>query len=456
MPQHGIEPLVSGIGEVGRSSPRRTGGAARRWVVAVAVVVSLLSVVVVVRSASASSGSGLVLAENPFERGPAPSQSSVAATRGSFATAQVGVPGGSGFGGGVIYYPTDTSQGRFGALAVVPGYTATWAAEGAWMGHWLASFGFVVIGIDTNSRNDWFDARGAQLLAALDYLTQRSAVRDRVDGSRAAVMGHSMGGGGAMWAAANRPSLKATIGLAPAIFDFNLSNLRVPAMLMAGQNDGTVTPSAVTGNYNQVPGSTEKAYLELSGAGHGFPTSSNSVMTRKVIPWLKIFVDRDARYSQFSVSVDGFDGGADVSEYVSVVAGGADPDTDPDSPRLHHPRPRRRRRRPRRPRLRRRHRRSPARAPRPTGPSTAGRADTRLKSPSRQATRRSTAGPCGGRWPTARPSAQLWNGALTTNGSAVTVRNVAHNGALQPGASTDFGFLGGGTSANPTLSCTSP
>ena len=139
-----------------------------------------------------------------------------------------------------------------------------------------------MIGIDTNSRNDWYDARGAQLLAALDYLTQRSSVRDRVDGSRAAVMGHSMGGGGAMWAAANRPSLKATIGLAPAIFQFNLSNLRVPAMLIAGQNDGTVTPSAVTGNYNQIPGSTEKSYLELSGAGHGFPTSSNSVMTRKV------------------------------------------------------------------------------------------------------------------------------------------------------------------------------
>ena len=113
----------------------RTGGVVRRVVAAVAVVVSLLTVVVVVRSASASA------AGNPFERGPAPSQSSVAASRGSFATAQVAAPGGNGFGGGVIYYPTDTSQGRFGALAVVPGYTATWAAEGAWMGHWLASFG---------------------------------------------------------------------------------------------------------------------------------------------------------------------------------------------------------------------------------------------------------------------------------------------------------------------------
>ena len=51
--------------------------------------------------------------------------------------------------------------------------------------------------------------------------------------------------------------------------------------------------------YNRLPDSVEKAFLELTGAGHGFPTSNNSVMTRKVIPWLKIFVDRDDRYSQF-------------------------------------------------------------------------------------------------------------------------------------------------------------
>jgi len=151
-------------------------------------------------------------ADNPYQRGPNPTRESVAASRGTFATTETSVGGGNGFGGARIYYPTDTSQGRFAALAVVPGYTATWAAEGAWMGHWLASFGFVIIGIDTNSRNDWDTARGDQLLAALDYLTQRSSVRDRVDASRVGVMGHSMGGGGAISAALKRPSLKAAIG----------------------------------------------------------------------------------------------------------------------------------------------------------------------------------------------------------------------------------------------------
>ncbi|XVS66434.1 ricin-type beta-trefoil lectin domain protein [Actinosynnema sp. CA-299493] len=238
-------------------------------------------------------------ADNPYQRGPDPTPASVAANRGTFATAQVGVAAGNGFGGGVIYYPTDTSQGRFGAIAVVPGYTATWAAEGAWMGHWLASFGFVVIGIDTNGRNDWDNARGTQLLAALDYLTQSSSVRDRVDASRTAVMGHSMGGGGAAYASLQRPTLKTAIGLAPASFSQNLTTTKVPTMLLSGQNDGTVTPASVLNLYNGIPAGVEKAYLELTGAGHGFPTSNNTTMMRTIIPWFKIFVDSDTRYTQF-------------------------------------------------------------------------------------------------------------------------------------------------------------
>ncbi|WP_446471756.1 poly(ethylene terephthalate) hydrolase family protein [Actinophytocola algeriensis] len=40
------------------------------------------------------------------------------------------------------------------------------------MGPWLASFGFVVIGVETNGLTDFDTARGTQLPAALDYLTQ--------------------------------------------------------------------------------------------------------------------------------------------------------------------------------------------------------------------------------------------------------------------------------------------
>jgi dienelactone hydrolase len=235
---------------------------------------------------------------NPYERGPDPTLTSVAADFGSFATAQLTVPPGHGFNGGCIYYPTDAGQ-TFGAVAIVPGYTALFADEEAWMGPRLASFGFVVIGIETNSREDWDRARGTQLLAGLDYLTQHSAVRTRIDARRLAVIGHSMGGGGAFAAAARRPSLRAVVGLTPYFPSGDLATIRVPTLIIGGQNDTTVTPSYLERLYASLPTRTPSAYVMLADADHLFPTKPNPDQMRVLVPWLKIFVDNDVRYTRF-------------------------------------------------------------------------------------------------------------------------------------------------------------
>jgi endo-1,4-beta-xylanase len=44
---------------------------------------------------------------------------------------------------------------------------------------------------------------------------------------------------------------------------------------------------------------------------------------------------------------------------------------------------------------------------------------------------------------------QLWNGSVTQNGNAVTVRNAAWNGSLAAGGSASFGFLASWTGSNP-------
>lgn len=51
---------------------------------------------------------------------------------------------------------------------------------------------------------------------------------------------------------------------------------------------------------------------------------------------------------------------------------------------------------------------------------------------------------------------QLWNGTLTGSGPSYTVTNASWNGSLGANGSTVFGYLGGGTAATPTLTCTSP
>ncbi|WP_233583900.1 alpha/beta hydrolase [Micromonospora sp. CV4] len=240
-------------------------------------------------------------AENPYERGPAPTTAILEASRGPFATSSQNVSSlsVSGFGGGVIYYPTSTSEGTFGAIAISPGFTAAWSSI-SWLGPRLASHGFVVIGIETNSRLDQPDSRGRQLLAALDYLVERSSVRTRIDGSRLAVAGHSMGGGGSLEAASARPSLQAAVPLAPWNTDKSWTELRVPTLIIGGESD-TVAPVSSHSEpfYNSIPASAEKAYLELNGASHFFPQSVNTPTARQMVAWLKRFVDNDTRYEPF-------------------------------------------------------------------------------------------------------------------------------------------------------------
>ncbi|GAA2953062.1 MULTISPECIES: bis(hydroxyethyl) terephthalate hydrolase [Streptomyces] len=244
---------------------------------------------------------GAQAADNPYERGPAPTRSSIEALRGPYATSQTSVSALSvrGFGGGTIYYPTSTADGTFGAIAVSPGFTA-YQSSIAWLGPRLASQGFVVFTIDTNTTLDQPASRGDQLLAALDHLTQQSSVRSRVDASRLGVMGHSMGGGGTLEAAKDRPSLQAAIPLTGWNLDTTWPELKTPTMVIGADGD-TIAPVLTHSKpfYNSLPGSLDKAYLELRGATHFTPNTSDTTIAKYSISWLKRFIDNDTRYEQF-------------------------------------------------------------------------------------------------------------------------------------------------------------
>jgi len=250
---------------------------------------------------SPATGQAASAAANPYERGPAPTTASIEALRGPFATATVTVPasGARGFGGGTIYYPTSTSEGTFGAVAISPGFTATQSSV-AWLGPRLASQGFVIITIDTLSRYDSPASRGDQLLAALDYLTTSSSVRSRIDASRLGAMGHSMGGGGSLEAAKDRPALQAIVPLTAYNTTKNWSQVSVPTLVVGAEND-TIAPVSSHSEpfYTSLPATLDKAYLELNNAGHSAPTSPNTTIAKYSISWLKRFIDDDTRYEQF-------------------------------------------------------------------------------------------------------------------------------------------------------------
>jgi predicted dienelactone hydrolase len=266
-----------------------------------ALAVRLTVAATLVGGAIATGAPAVQAAENPYERGPAPTNASIEASRGPFATAQTSVSrySVSGFGGGDIYYPTSTSAGTFGAVAIAPGFTARRSSM-AWLGPRIASQGFVVFNIDTITTSDQPASRGDQLLAALDYLVTNRTVASRIDRTRLGVMGHSMGGGGTMEAAADRPSLQAAIPLTGWDIRKNFSSTQVPTLVVGAEND-TVAPvsSHSIPFYTSLPAASEKAYLELAGASHFAPNSSNTTIAKYSISWLKRFIDNDTRYEQF-------------------------------------------------------------------------------------------------------------------------------------------------------------
>ncbi len=247
-----------------------------------------------------------------FERGPNPTQALLEAETGPFAVSTQSVGRGNGFGGGTIYYPQGTT-GTMGAIAVVPGFVSPESSI-SWWGPHLASHGFVVITIETNTLLDFPPARADQLTSALDYLvaqskTAGSPINGMVDRTRTAVVGWSMGGGASLRLATGE-RVSAAIPLAP----WNASNsnqfasIDAPTLIIACESDSVAPVSSHADPfYNLIPASTDKAYVELAGAGHSCANGGGAnvaLLSTLGVSWMKLHVDKDQRYAPFVCGTD--------------------------------------------------------------------------------------------------------------------------------------------------------
>lgn len=239
-------------------------------------------------------------AAQAVENGPAPTVNSIRMT-GKLAVDRIDIPDAEtpGFGAAYLYAPKDTSV-KWGAIAIAPGWTETSSAVN-WLGPRLASHGFAVIVFNvTNTLTDLPSQRASQLLRALDYFTGSSPMKDRVDPTRTAVSGHSMGGGGALEATLRRPSLKASVPLEPWNTAANYKADTVPTFIIGAQND-IIAPVASHARkfYATLPDTTPKAYFEYAGGDHFVSNTPNQYIAAQSIAWFKRFVDGDTRYNQF-------------------------------------------------------------------------------------------------------------------------------------------------------------
>jgi hypothetical protein len=225
----------------------------------------------------------------------------------------------------------------------------------------------------------------------------------------------------------------------------------VPTLIYAMQNDTLVPPSRLTSLYSTLPTTTEAAYIEVAGAGHNYIGQPSTTLARTMIPWLKIFLDDDSRYSQFLCPLTDRSG---ITQYQSTcplistttpTAGPttptAGPTTQPTTPGPTSP---------------------PTSAPPVTGACTATFRTVNSWSGGYQGEVTVQAGTTAlsgwaVRWALGGGQTinQVWGGTLSTGDTAATVRNEAWNGALAANASTTFGLIGGGAAPAQSLTCTS-
>ena len=252
-------------------------------------------------------GAGAIAVASPAsadEIGQAPTAANITGN-GSFATASTGISGASGFGGGQVYYPT--TAGTYPVIAIVPGYLSYWSSI-SWLGPRLASWGFVVVGIETSSTLDQPASRGSQLRAALTWAVNSSptTVRSHIDADRQGVAGWSMGGGGSLEAlkADTTGKIKAAVPMAPWDSDQTWPEVSEPVAIVGGQSD-TIAPvsSHSIPFYNSLAG--PKSYVELAGASHFFPNSDNPSLSRMIVAWFKRWINNDTRFTSFTCGFSG-------------------------------------------------------------------------------------------------------------------------------------------------------
>jgi dienelactone hydrolase len=230
------------------------------------------------------------------------------------------------FGAATIYYPADT-VGPLGGVAISPGYTEV-QAHVSWWGPRLASHGYAVLVLDTNEPRDFPDVRANALVAGVNVLRSEgtregSPLAGRIDPAKMAVMGHSMGGGGALLAAnEHSDQIRASIPFTPWEPESTLEGITAPTLILAGELDGIAEVAEhAWRHFTLIPDATPKVYLEMAGGNHYIADTTRgtdlATMGRYALAWLKLYVDGDERYREFLYGVRTAEDEAKFSRYVA-------------------------------------------------------------------------------------------------------------------------------------------
>jgi dienelactone hydrolase len=208
--------------------------------------------------------------------------------------------GGFGSGGGPgrqiqteVYYPTYTA-GENTPVATFPDFPVIVFGHGFAMGWdayqniWehLVPQGYIMAFVRTEGGLIPAPSHG-DFGQDLALVSTKMLALDAASGSlfngkikqKSVIMGHSMGGGATMLAAANNANISGIVGLAPAETNPSAigvcANISVPALIFSGSSDGVTPPAEHHLPIYQGIGSTCKSFVSITGGAHCYFANSN-------------------------------------------------------------------------------------------------------------------------------------------------------------------------------------
>ena len=135
----------------------------------------------------------------------------------------------------------------------------------------------------------------ARISLCSEAVREGSPLYGRLDASKTALAGWSMGGGGAQRAAEREPAVRAVIAMCP--HDIRPAGFKhhAPVLILAGQRDAIAPVSHhAMYQYRQYPDAQCKMYFEVRGGNHWIandPRHADGDVGRVTLAWFKVHVE---------------------------------------------------------------------------------------------------------------------------------------------------------------------